>query len=188
MASGCRVIGGVAGGMRLEVPRGDATRPLSDRVKQSLFGALEAGGALDGAFLDLFAGSGAGGIEALSRGARAATFVERDRPTCAVIQANLGRVGLAGEVVCGDVLAYLAGQPGADAPYGACLVDPPYAGDDLGPALELLGADHSWLTQGAVVVAKHFWRDEQAQQVGHLVRERQRRFGETMLTFYTQRQ
>lgn len=189
MAEGCRVIAGSARGTRLDARRSAATRPLSDRVKQALFGALEAGGALDGPFLDLFAGTGAAGIEALSRGAPGATFVEHDARTCALIRANLGRTALSGgTIVRADVAAFLAADERVHAPYSACLVDPPYGSPAAEQALALLGGGAGWLAEGAVVVVKHFWRDEPPAAVGSLVRARQRRFGETVLTFYTQRQ
>src|SRR3954451_9513991 len=107
MADGGRVVAGVARGTRLESP-GPATRPLTDRVKESLFAALQASGALEGPFLDLFAGSGAAGIEALSRGAPSATFVERDGNACQVIGDNLRRAHLNdnGHVVRADVVTH----------------------------------------------------------------------------------
>src|SRR3954454_19597941 len=88
MSDAGRVVCGTARGLRLESPAG-GTRPLTDRVKESLFAALEASGALQGPFLDLFAGSGAAGIEALSRGAPSATFVEHDGKACVTIGNNL---------------------------------------------------------------------------------------------------
>lgn len=181
-----RVIAGSARGVRLEgAPAG--TRPLADRVKQALFASLEAEGALEGGFLDLFAGTGAAGIEALSRGASRAVFVERDARTCSLIEANLRRAGLdGGRVVRSDVLRFLAaGRDARDEPFAACVADPPYDLPALGPTLELL-ADPSkgWLADGAVVVAKHFWRDAPDAEVDSLALERQRRFGETMLSFY----
>lgn len=183
-----RVIAGSARGIRLEgAPPG--TRPLSDRVKQALFASLEAEGVLSTGFLDLFAGVGAAGIEALSRGATSATFVEHDARASSLIAANLKRTGLgAGRVVRGDVLRFLsAGRPAAEAPFGAGVVDPPYDEPLVTPTLELLGdARHGWLADGAVVVAKHFWRDAPAPRIGGLILDRQRRFGETMLSFYRQ--
>jgi len=188
VAEGCRVIAGSARGVRLEVPRGAATRPLSDRVKQSLFGALEADGALEGPFLDLFAGTGAAGIEALSRGAPRATFVEHDARACATIASNLERAGLAsGTVVHADVPVFLAERGGEGAPYRACLVDPPYDLPAVERTLELLGSAPHWLEDDGVVVAKHFWRDHAPDSAGRLARTRRRRFGETALTFYTLR-
>ncbi len=183
-----RVIAGSARGIRLEGPRGGATRPLSDRVKESLFGALDAEGALDGPFLDLFAGTGAAGIEALSRGAARATFVEHDGGNCALIGANLRRAHLVnGHVVRADVLAFLHNRRAtADEPYSCALLDPPYGEPILLRALELLGdAARDWLAPTAIVAAKHFWRDEPPPLVGALTRGRQRRYGETALTFYT---
>jgi 16S rRNA (guanine(966)-N(2))-methyltransferase RsmD len=181
-----RVIGGSARGLRLEAPRGGVVRPLSDRVKESLFGALEADGALAGPFLDLYAGSGAGGIEALSRGAPTATFVERDDRACAVIRANLARARLAGGTVIGDdVGRYLTRARDPDAAqFTAVLVDPPYGDETLGRTLAAL-ASGGWLAHPGVVVAKHFWRDDPPERIGSLRRRRQKRFGETVLSFYT---
>jgi len=188
MPEGARVIAGTARGIRLEAPPGSGTRPLSDRVKESLFASLESDGALAGPFLDLFAGSGAAGIEALSRGASRATFVEKDNRACGVIRANLKRAAMsAADVVCADVGRYLGtGLPSGREPFTAALIDPPYDTRLLVPALERL-ADESlgWLSAHAMVVAKHFWRDEPPEELGSLKRDRQKRFGETMLSFYT---
>jgi 16S rRNA (guanine966-N2)-methyltransferase len=187
MADAGRIIAGTARGIRLDAPP-PGTRPLTDRVKESLFAALEASGAFDGPFLDLFAGSGAAGIEALSRGAPSATFVERDGKACAVIGANLRRAHLDsnGHVVRADVVSYLrGGTPLARVPFSAAIVDPPYGDAIVEQVLELLGdATSNWLTADATVVAKHFWRDE-LPDFGGLERTRQKRFGETMLSFYT---
>jgi 16S rRNA (guanine966-N2)-methyltransferase len=184
VADAGRVIAGTARGTRLEAP-GDATRPLGDRVKQTLFAILEPD-LRDARVLDLFAGSGAAGIEALSRGAAHATFVERDRMAAAVIATNLGRTRLAGQrarIVRAEVLSWLAGPEAATTgPFDIVLVDPPYAELDLlVAALDSLGPH---LTVGARVVAKHFWRDPPPAIVGLLASERERRFGETTLTFY----
>ncbi len=188
MSDAGRVIGGVARGVRLEGPRSTATRPLTDRVKESLFGALEAEGALDGPVLDLFAGTGAGGIEALSRGTPSAVFVEHDSANCLVIGVNLRRAKLdGGRVVRADVVAYLRNlRRETDGPFAAALLDPPYGDPVMVTALELLGDPaRDWLVPGATVAVKHFWRDEPADHVGLLAKERVKRFGETALTFYS---
>jgi 16S rRNA (guanine(966)-N(2))-methyltransferase RsmD len=180
-----RVIAGTARGIRLAAP-GPATRPLADRVKETLFAILEP--ELRGArFLDLFAGSGAAGIEALSRGARAAVFVDKDATACRVIEENLRRSRLdGGSVARADVLRWLAGSAPAAGPFDIVVADPPYADTDvLRRTLDLLGeAGHALLAPGARVVAKHFWREVPPAQVGLLASERERRFGETALTFY----
>ena len=139
MADAGRVIAGTARGRRLVTP-GEGTRPLGDRVKQTLFAVLEPD--LPGAaFLDLCAGSGAAGIEALSRGAARATFVERDRRVVGTIAENLARTGLAGEraqVVRADAAEWLTGHGGG--PFGLVFIDPPYADVDLlGRLLAILG-------------------------------------------------
>lgn len=187
MADAGRVIAGVARGIRLRAP-GEGTRPLSDRVKETLFGILTPD--LPGAaVLDLFAGSGAAGIEALSRGAARAVFVERDRTAAAAIAENLRRTGLesGARVVRATVGAYLAGPAESDAPFDLVIVDPPYADHpELLRALERLGdpARPTLLAPGSVVVAKHFWRDVPPARIGLLASVRARRFGETALSFY----
>ena len=186
MSDAGRVIAGSARGARLRSP-GEGTRPLGDRVKETLFAILEPD--LGGAnVLDLFAGSGAGGIEALSRGAAHAVFVERDRTAARVIGENLEHARLAarGRVACSDVVAYLGGPAAADGPFDVVLVDPPYADTDLmSAALERLGArEPALLRPNAWVVAKHFWRTSPPPTVGLLASVRTRRFGETGLTFY----
>jgi 16S rRNA (guanine966-N2)-methyltransferase len=179
-----RVIAGTARGIRLDAP-GDATRPFGDRVKQTLFAILEP--SLAGArVLDLFAGSGAAGIEALSRGAAEVTFVERDRGAAAVIATNLARTHLGGpraHIVRAEALAWLAGRDAADAaPFALVILDPPYTETALlASALEAIAPS---IVPGARVVAKHFWRDAPPPRVGLLASERERRFGETTLTFY----
>ena len=180
-----RVIAGTARSIRLEAP-GPGTRPLADRVKQTLFAILEPD--LRGTrFLDLFAGSGAAGIEALSRGADHAVFVERDAGAARVIRANLERTGLAGAgrstVVRADALAWLRETARTAEPaFDLAVVDPPYEdAASLARALEGLG---SLMSAGGWVVAKHFWRGAPPAAVGLLASERVRRFGETALTFY----
>jgi 16S rRNA (guanine966-N2)-methyltransferase len=178
-----RVIAGSARGLRLEAP-GPRTRPLGDRVKQTLFAILEPG--LPGSrFLDLFAGSGAAGIEALSRGAAHATFVERDAAAARVIAANLERTHLTdrASIVTADAIAWLHRREATtDGPIDVVFVDPPY-GEALLLESALAALAHR-VGPGARVVAKHFWRDRPPTQVGLLASERERRFGETALTFY----
>jgi 16S rRNA (guanine966-N2)-methyltransferase len=180
-----RVIAGTARSIHLEAP-GPGTRPLADRVKQTLFAILEPD--LPGArFLDLFAGSGAAGIEALSRGAAEAIFVEHDRTAVQVIHANLDRTDLAATgratVERADALKWLRDpERRREPPLDIALVDPPY--DDsaaMTAALEALGA---LLAPRSRVVAKHFWRTPPPATVGLLASERERRFGDTALTFY----
>jgi 16S rRNA (guanine966-N2)-methyltransferase len=157
-------------------------------VKESLFGSLEADPAapLEGTFLDLYAGSGAGGIEALSRGAPMALFVERDPGAVRAIRDNLRRAGLpGGRVVRADVDAWLAGPGIAEAPFRCAVADPPYADSvALVRTLDILGSPSGLVAAGGVVVCKHHWRWVGPEAAGVLVRERSKRFGETALTWY----
>jgi 16S rRNA (guanine966-N2)-methyltransferase len=175
-----RVIAGTARGTRLRSP-GGSTRPLGDRVKESLFASLQQ--MLQGArVLDLFAGSGAGGIEALSRGAKHCDFVERDAAAVKTIVLNLDHCGLAdkGAVHRAEVLAFLQRACG---PYDLVLVDPPYGDPVILAVLERLGHSAA-LAPGATVVAKHFWRDPLPEAAGRLTLAKKRRFGETGLAIY----
>jgi 16S rRNA (guanine966-N2)-methyltransferase len=185
-----RVVTGSAGGLRLRAP-GPGTRPLSDKVKQALFSMLEAEreDVWEHSMLDLFAGSGAAAIEALSRGAPAAVLVEQDGRATGVIRDNLRRTHLAARarVVRRDVLAFLAHVGDTpEAPFGSVVLDPPYPQvHDLRSSLDRLGDPATgWLDTGAVVVAKHFWRDAPPPRMGELVLRRDRRFGETSLSVY----
>jgi len=187
VADAGRVIAGSARGIRLQAP-GPGTRPLGDRVKQTLFAILEPD--LPGArVLDLFAGSGAAGIEALSRGAAWAMFVERDATAISIIQVNLTATSLGdstrARVVRADVTA-LMGRPAHEGLlFDIVLLDPPYADIELRDrVLAWLGSLGAPLAPGARVVVKHFWRDQPPAKVGLLASERERRFGETALTFY----
>jgi 16S rRNA (guanine966-N2)-methyltransferase len=182
-----RIIGGAAGGRRLQTPKGDLTRPTSDRVREALFSAIESAlGSLDGLrFLDLYAGSGAVGLEALSRGAAAATLVEQDRRTAGLIRTNARTVGLArADVVTSSVARHLA--EGAAAPYDVVFLDPPYSL----PA-EALRADlaalpvHGWLTAEALVVVERSSRGAPVAWPTGFEPGRERRYGETALSFAT---
>ena len=121
-----RIIAGSKRGARIAAPKGLATRPTGDRVREAAFNLI---GPVDGAtVLDLFAGSGAMGLEALSRGAASATFVESDRAACRAIQQNLEKLKLTGaRVVCADALWTVRQDPRT---YDLVLVDPPYEGWD----------------------------------------------------------
>jgi 16S rRNA (guanine966-N2)-methyltransferase len=181
-----RIIAGEHRGARIFAPPGRETRPTSDRVRENVFNIIAPW--VEGArVLDLYAGSGAMGLEALSRGAAAAVFVEKDQGAAAVIDANLRASGLAGPaatVIRWDVVRWLA-EPNVDAAFDLVLVDPPYAETELlTRVLEILGGPAAPLAPDARVVAKHFWRDRPPERIGRLAHERDRRFGETALTFY----
>jgi 16S rRNA (guanine966-N2)-methyltransferase len=174
-----RVIAGTAGGLRLDAPRDKGTRPITDRVKETLFGILGER-FVDARVLDLYAGSGAIGIEALSRGAAHATFVERSRNAVAIIRDNLRRTHLEdmADVRGVEVGRFLSG-PDAGAAYALAVLDPPYEERAILAPLERLVP---LLAPGATVVVKHFWRTAVPVPEG-LRRWRERRFGETALTF-----
>ena len=149
-----RIVAGVAGGRRLAVPP-SGTRPTSDRVREALFSALAHDPGLSGAaVLDLCAGSGALGLEALSRGAAHVLFVESDRRAAAVLRRNVAAVDLPGaQVRAAPAAAVLAGPP--DRAYDLLLVDPPYATSDAEVAGWLVAAvANGWLADDATVVVE----------------------------------
>jgi 16S rRNA (guanine966-N2)-methyltransferase len=173
-----RVIAGTARGVVLAAPSGHGTRPITDRVKETLF-AILADRVPDARVVDLFAGSGAIGIEALSRGAAAVDFVERDRRALDAIRANLERARVVdgASVHAADVDRYLE-RPDIG-PWDLAMLDPPYESRAMVAPLQALVPN---LAPGAMVVVKHFWRTE-LPPVDRLVAIRTRRFGETSLTF-----
>ena len=187
-ATAGRVIAGTARGVKLVAPA-NGVRPLGDRVKQTLFAILEP--ELKGAaFLDLFAGSGSAGIEALSRGAVRATFVERNAAALGAIERNLAATQLGGpraEVVRGEALAWLERSGALSGPFEVIVADPPYDEPELLATtlttISTAGPD-GILTASGVVVSKHFWRTGPPASIGLLASVRERRFGETGLTFH----
>ncbi|MGZ4682244.1 MAG: 16S rRNA (guanine(966)-N(2))-methyltransferase RsmD [Acidimicrobiales bacterium] len=139
-----RVVAGTARGRRLEAPDGTATRPTGDRVREAVFNSLHSLGAIEGAtVLDLFAGSGALGIEALSRGAAHATFVDADRRSIAAVEANLAATGLAAQatVVRSDADSVLSRAVVEGRRWDLALLDPPYAFDEWADLLTGFPAD-----------------------------------------------
>lgn len=181
-----RIIGGSAGGRRLETPKGDATRPTSDRVREALFSAIEAwcGSWQDLRVLDLYAGSGAIGLEALSRGAAAAMLVEQDRRTAALISSNARTLGLSAtaDVVAASVATHLA--RGASSPYDVVFLDPPYpmSSDEVGANLAAL-VEHGWLADDALVVVERGARGGAIPWPPGIEPGRVRRYGETLLGY-----
>ncbi|QIX26189.1 16S rRNA (guanine(966)-N(2))-methyltransferase RsmD [Nocardioides sp. JQ2195] len=180
-----RIIGGTAGGRRIETPDGEQTRPTSDRVREALFSALEswAGTWADLRFLDLYAGSGAIGLEARSRGAGSVTLVERDRRTAALISANARSLGFAGvEVLAQSVDTTLQRSP--QSPYDVVFLDPPYPlpDSDVEHALELLVANN-WLASDALVVVERGTRASSHRWPEGMDPWRDKRYGETVLRY-----
>ena len=179
-----RIIGGSAKGRKLATPTGDATRPTSDRVREALFSALEAQlGSLHGLrVLDLYAGSGAVGLEAASRGAGGVTAVESDRRTAQLIDTNARALGFAVEVLAQPVARVLAGRPRAT--YDVVFADPPYPmpDDEVAAALALLVA-HDWLNPGAAVVVERSARSVEPAWPTGLGLLRQKKYGETVLWY-----
>ena len=182
-----RVIAGTARGIRLVGP-GEGTRPLGDRLKQSLFAILEPQ-LRDRVFLDLFAGSGAAGIEALSRGAARAVLVERDPRAIAAIEANLVATGLADRatIVRAEAVAWLSSNARSAGPFANLFLDPPYTEPDLLAmsltAIEAAGPQ-AVVARDGLVVAKHFGGKAVGGDIALLQSVRRERFGDTALTFY----
>jgi len=180
-----RIIGGSAGGRRITTPRGASTRPTSDRVREALFSAVESWcGSLHGLrFLDLYAGSGAVGLEAWSRGAGVVTLVEQDRRTATLISANARALGFTrASVLAASVSGTLRRAPVA--PYDVAFLDPPYPLDDQTVADDLQAlVDHAWLVPGALVVVERSSRSPEPTWPQGFTGTREKRYGETVLWY-----
>jgi 16S rRNA (guanine966-N2)-methyltransferase len=174
-----RVVAGVWGGRRLQAPRGDATRPTSDRVREALFSIL-ADRVGEARVLDLFAGSGALGIEALSRGASEATFVDSAPAAIRAVKANLEALGAQAEVRRADARRFLGSASAAARQYDLVFLDPPYrqAGGIGG---ELTAALAAVLAPGAAVVAESDRRTPLELDFPILD---ERRYGDTLIRIY----
>jgi len=180
-----RIVGGSFGGRVLRAPAGAQTRPTSEKVREAVFNILgNMLGSIEGDdVLDLFAGSGALGIEALSRGARHATFVDAGKPAIAAVRGNLRELGLEARatVMPGDAVA-IAGRHAPNAPWRLVFVDPPYRSDLATRAALALPA--ASLAPGAVIVIEHDRRNAPPDALGSLLRTDQRRYGDTLISFF----
>lgn len=179
-----RVVGGRAGGRRLVAPRGAGVRPTAEKVREALFDIL-GDRVVGGRFLDLYAGTGAVGLEALSRGAASATFVESGRASLRALRENLRRVA-------GPGRARVLGQPAARALRGLgqageifdiVFLDPPYAGEEAEVALRTL-AGGDLVAPGGLVIVEAFHKRALPETQGPLVRRRTVRHGDAVLHIY----
>ena len=181
-----RIVAGELGGRRLRTPQGEQTRPTTDRVREALFSRVESllGGLQGVAVLDLYSGSGAVGLEALSRGAKAAVFVESDRRAATVLQENIDALKLEGATVHRCTAATFLSAVGAAEPFDLVFVDPPYSVSTaaIGNLLTTLVAGR-WLASEAVVVVERSWREEQLPWPSEIKAIKQRRYGEGCLWY-----
>jgi 16S rRNA (guanine966-N2)-methyltransferase len=178
-----RVIAGNAKGIQLQAVPGTGTRPISDRVKESVFNILAA--EIVGAHvLDLFAGTGSVGIEALSRGAEQAVFVEKQARATATIRANLRstRLEARARIVQADVFKFLAGEP---EPFDLVYIAPPQYKGLWRETLLALEAHPAWLADDGRVVVQIFPKEFEPLPLASLQLDEQRKYGSTLLCFYT---
>lgn len=181
--AGIRVISGTAKGRKLKLVPGDSTRPVMDRVKQAVFNIIGPG--IEGAsFLDLFGGTGGVGIEALSRGAASAMFIDKDRYAVRTIEENLRTAGVTerGQVLRGDALDYLRSKPfkGFDYIY---IAPPQYLGL-WGQCINLLDNQPDWLNPDGWAVAQMHPREFSAHALTNLTLVDERKYGSTLICIY----
>jgi len=177
-----RIIAGQHGGRRIQTPKGDGTRPTSDRVREAMFSSLESElGGFDGLrVLDLFAGSGALGLEALSRGAELAVFVEASSQAAAVIARNVAELGVAGDVERSKVERWI--EDGSPDAFDLVLIDPPYAFATASVTALVAAVKESFASADAVFVVERATRDPFVWPEG-VAGLRHKKYGETTLYF-----
>jgi 16S rRNA (guanine(966)-N(2))-methyltransferase RsmD len=178
-----RVIAGKAKGRKLKSVPGDTTRPITDRVKESLFNIL-AGDVVDSNWWDLFGGTGAVGIEALSRGASFVRFSDANRVPIEIIKSNVEHCGFQAqaEVRRGDAFALLAAPP--DQRFEYIYIAPPQYQEMWEKALELVDENIGWLAEDSWVIVQIHPKEYKALQLENLDEFDQRRYGSTLLVFY----
>ena len=173
-----RVIAGTARSLVLKTPEGMNTRPTTDRIKETLFNVLQTD--VPGAvFVDLFAGSGGIGIEALSRGAREAVFTDSSRTSIQLIRENLKRCGLEGKVLQTDALSYLARGEKFD----VIFIDPPYDGGLYQAVLERINAVDN-LTEGGIIVCEARRERDLPEMTAPYSKNKEYRYGKVKLCLY----
>jgi 16S rRNA (guanine966-N2)-methyltransferase len=181
-----RLIAGEKGGLHLNTPKGTATRPTLGRIRASLFMILR--DRLAGArILDLFAGSGALGLEAVSRGAAKAVLVENARPALDALRSNIAKTGWEDktEVISRDAFSYLKNSAREMKPFDLIMLDPPYHADLAERTLTLLALNlEAWLAPDGMIVAQAGRRDPLAMEYPPLALIREERYSETRIAFY----
>jgi len=185
-----RIIAGKYRGRNLKSPPSLEVRPTSDRLRETLFNVIapQIAGAR---FLDLCAGSGAVGIEALSRGAAHVTFVDNSREMCELTKSNLELCRIersASEVIRSEFAGYLrrfiAKQPDSGKPWDIVFFDPPYAAD-YSPILDIFGANSSsLLNEDGLLIVEHYYKNNLPEEVGSIIRSRILKQGDSALSFY----
>lgn len=178
-----RIVAGLAKGRRLAAPA-TGTRPTSDRAREAMFNTLDSRMLLEGArVLDLYAGTGAVGLEALSRGASTAVFVENSRQALDVLRKNISTVGLPGAVVDERAVAFVLGG-GPDQPFDLVFADPPYAESAHGiEQLLLVLSTEGWLTPQAFVVVERSARTPVGNPVSSITPVVEKRYGDSVLWY-----
>ena len=183
-----RVIAGEAKGFRLKGPAGPGTRPMADKIKGALFSMLASLGVAPERVLDLYAGTGSLGIEALSRGAEWADFVEQSAAAAGVVRANLAHTKFAdvARVHQQPVLSFVQRaerQAGEAAPYDLVILDPPYADPEIVPTLDRVGGS-ALVQSGTIVAIGHSPRVTLPDRLGRLARLRERCHGDSCFSVY----
>ena len=178
-----RVIAGRAKGHRLQLVPGDGTRPITDRAKEALFNIIGRD-IYDAFFLDLFAGTGAVGIEALSRGATFALFTDLDRRAIRTIENNLKSTHLADEAEVYRMNAFTLLERPPDDKYEFIYVAPPQYKEIWSQALQALDANPAWLPEGTRVIVQIDPKEKTDLTLKHLIETDERRYGNTLLVFY----
>lgn len=181
---GIRVIAGTARGRRLKLVPGDSTRPIMDRVKEALFSIL-GHGIIDSTFLDLFAGTGSVGIEALSRGAAQAVMLDLDRRAIETIHDNVRAAKVEERAVVrrGDAFAFLDQPPRA--PFNYIFIAPPQYNGLWKRALLLLDARPAWLDDETTVIVQIDPSEREPLELKHLILDDERKYGKTLLLFFS---
>lgn len=181
-----RIIAGAAGGRRINAPDGRTTRPTSDRAREALFASVQSDlGSLDGIrVLDLYAGSGAIGLEALSRGASHALMVEADRKAAQVVRGNISTLKLPGAELAVDRVERVLARGNTGAPYDLVVADPPYpvTEEEIAGVLADLVA-HGWSTEDTVVVMERSKRSPEPTWPKGVELDRSRKYGEAILWY-----
>ena len=181
-----RIVAGAHGGRRLAAPAGEATRPTSDRVRVALFSTLETLVDIDGCrFADLYAGSGAVGLEAASRGAAHVLLVESQARAARAIRSNIATLGL--DAICRLVTSRVATVLGSppDEAYDVIFADPPYGlpDEDMAAAVDTM-IRQGWLAPGGVLVLERATRSGEPRAIEGVTAERARRYGESTLWYF----